>query len=245
MATTSVPPIDMNKLNAFVGQAVGDLGAALHAALIVIGDRLGLYRAMADSQPVTSTELAQKTGTSERYVREWLNANAASGYVHYDAESRTYRLPPEQAFALAVDNTPVHLPGAFLMVELISHERFGPDYRKIPHRRRFWMARTSRIALRRVRRFFRPNYLAHLMIEWMPALDGVEAKLKNGGSVADIGCGHGASLSDGAGALKFEIPRIRLSRGLGCPRREAAQAREDRGPDFSSPGQSLAALNMI
>ena len=192
MSTPSAPAIDMDKLNAFVGRAVGDLGAALHAALIVIGDRLGLYRAMADSQPVTSAELAQKTGTSERYVREWLNANAASGYVHYDAATRAYMLPPEQAFALAMDNTPVHLPGAFLMVEAVMND-LGPIMERFRTGEGFGWHEHHASLFEGCERFFRPNYLAHLTTEWIPALEGVEAKLKSGGKVADIGCGHGAS----------------------------------------------------
>src|SRR5579862_9016588 len=104
--STPAPAFDEAKLNEFMGRAVGDVGAAMHAVLVILGDRLGLYKGMADSTPVTPTELAQRTGTHERYVREWLNANAASGYVTYDGVARTYTLPPEQAFALAVDNSP-------------------------------------------------------------------------------------------------------------------------------------------
>ena len=104
MSTVAAETLDQDKLNAFVGQAVSDLGAAMHAALIVIGDRLSLYRAMAGSIPVSSSELATKTGTAERYVREWLNANAASGYLRYDPATQKYVLPPEQAFALALDD---------------------------------------------------------------------------------------------------------------------------------------------
>ena len=99
-----------------MGKAVGDMGAAMHAVLIVLGDRLGLYKGMGDSKPVTPAELAARTGTNERYVREWLNANAASGYVTYDAAAKTYTLPPEQALALAVENSPAFLPGAFQII---------------------------------------------------------------------------------------------------------------------------------
>src|ERR1700735_4286872 len=119
MAAQSQPsarPIDQDKLNALLGQAVQDMGASLHAALIVIGDKLGLYRAMADGQAVTPAELAARTGTAERYVREWLNANAAGNYVQFHPESGTYSLSAEQAFALAQDNTPIHLPGFYHMM---------------------------------------------------------------------------------------------------------------------------------
>src|ERR1700691_5353073 len=118
----SIAPIDEAKLNAFMGRAVGDMGAAMHAVLILLGDRLGLFKGMADSKPVTPTELGKRTGTHERYVREWLNANAAGGYVTYDAAAGTYTLPPEQAFALAVDNSPAYLPGAFQIISACFHD---------------------------------------------------------------------------------------------------------------------------
>jgi SAM-dependent methyltransferase len=181
MATQPAParPLDQDKLNALLGQAVQDMGASLHAALIVIGDKLGLYRAMADGQPVTPAELAGRTGTAERYVREWLNANAAGNYVQYHAESGSYSLSPEQAFAFALDNTPIHLPGFYHMLASCMK-----DEEKLTE-----IFRTGKGC----ERFFRPTYLANLTTNWIPALDGVEAKLKAGAKVADIGCGHGAS----------------------------------------------------
>src|SRR3984957_623899 len=123
MATPGVvTAIDEAKLNEFMGRAVGDMGAAMHAVLILLGDRLGLYKGMADSQPITPAELASRTGTHERYVREWLNANAASGYVTYTAATKTYALPPEQALALAVDDSPVFLPGLFQILSSCFHD---------------------------------------------------------------------------------------------------------------------------
>lgn len=182
----------MDKLHAFVGRAVGDLGAAMHAALIVIGDRLGLYRAMADGAPVTSAELAAKTKTSERYVREWLAANAASGYVQYDAATKKYTLPAEQAFALAMDDTPVHLPGAFLMVEAVIND-LGEITERFRTGKGFGWHEHHKSLFEGCERFFRPNYLGNLTTSWIPALSGVDAKLKRGAKVADVGCGHGAS----------------------------------------------------
>jgi hypothetical protein len=111
--TTSVQDIDQAKLDEFMGRFVGDLGAALSAALVVIGDQLGLYRAMADGEPVTPEELAQRTGTDARYVREWLSNQAAGGYVTYDARGATFSLSPEQSFALAQEGSPAFIPGAF------------------------------------------------------------------------------------------------------------------------------------
>jgi SAM-dependent methyltransferase len=188
----SAPPLDMDKLNAFMGRAVGDMGAAMHAVLILLGDRLGLYKGMADSAPITPAALAAKTGTSERYVREWLNANAASGYVTYDPATATYTLPPEQALALSVDNSPAFLPGAFQIISSCFHDagkiedafRTGKGVGWHEHHHDLFHG---------TERFFRPGYTANLTSSWIPALDGVEAKLRAGAKVADIGCGLGAS----------------------------------------------------
>ncbi|MDQ6701058.1 MAG: methyltransferase domain-containing protein [Acidobacteriota bacterium] len=192
MAPETSQTIDNDKLNQFMGKAVMDLGATLNAALVVIGEKLGLYKAMAGAGPMTSTEVAQKTGTSERYVREWLAAQAAGGYVEYDAGSSRYTLPPEQALALAVENSPAYLPGAFQLVTAVLRD--GP---KITEAFRTgagvgWHEHDPEM-FEGTERFFRPNYMAHLMTEWIPALDGVESKLRSGARVADVGCGHGAS----------------------------------------------------
>ncbi len=191
-ATLQTRPIDGEKLNALLGQAVQDMGAALHATLIVIGDKLGLYRAMADGRPVTSAELAERTGTSERYVREWLNANAASKYVEYQADSKTYSMTPEQAFILGMDDTPVHLPGFFHMVAscMKDEEKLAEIFRT---GKGFGWHEHEKGLFEGCERFFRPNYLANLTTNWIPALEGVEEKLRRGGRVADVGCGHGAS----------------------------------------------------
>ena len=183
-----LPQIDESKMNAFMGKAVSDMGAAMHAALVVVGDKLGLYRAMADSEWVTPAQLAAKTNTSERYVREWLNANAASDYVMYDAASGTYRLPPEQAFALTVQD----LPGAFHIISSCFK-----DEPKITQAFRTgegvgWHEHDANLFFG-TERFFRPNYETHLIASWLPSLEGVVEKLKRGALVADVGCGHGSS----------------------------------------------------
>lgn len=193
MATqTQARSVDPEKLNALLGQAVQDMGAALHATLILIGDKLGLYRAMADGKPVTPAELAARTATSERYVREWLNANAAGNYVDYHAESATYSLSPEQAFVLALDNTPVHLPGFYHMIAsaMKDEEKLTEVFRS---GKGFGWHEHEKGLFEGCERFFRPGYLANLTTNWIPALDGVESKLKDGAKVADVGCGHGAS----------------------------------------------------
>ncbi|HET9407953.1 MAG TPA: class I SAM-dependent methyltransferase [Candidatus Sulfotelmatobacter sp.] len=180
--------IDQAKLNAFMEKAVMDMGAAMHATLVVIGDKLGLYKAMANAGWLTSTELAEKTKTTERYVREWLNANAASGYVLYDAATQRYQLPPEQAFALLAQD----LPGAFHIISACFK-----DEPKITQAFRTgegvgWHEHDANLFFG-TERFFRPNYENNLLGSWIPALDGVQEKLAAGASVADVGCGHGAS----------------------------------------------------
>jgi 2-polyprenyl-3-methyl-5-hydroxy-6-metoxy-1,4-benzoquinol methylase len=182
------PAFDEAKLNSFMEKVVGDMGAAMHAALIVIGDKLGLFRSMAGAGPLTAAELAAKTQTSERYVREWLNANAASGFVTYDPVTNRYELPAEQAFAL----TTMDISGAYHIISACFK-----DEPKITQAFRTgegvgWHEHDANLFFG-TERFFRPNYAANLMANWIPALEGMEERLKRGAIVADVGCGHGAS----------------------------------------------------
>jgi 2-polyprenyl-3-methyl-5-hydroxy-6-metoxy-1,4-benzoquinol methylase len=186
------PTVDMDKLMTFLGQVIGELGATVNAGLIVVGDRLGLYRAMAGAGPLTPAELAEKTGTSERYVREWLNAQAAGGYVTYDATTQRYELPPEQAMALADENSPAFVGGAFELATatLKSIPRIEDAYRSGAGLG--WHQHDEGV-FTGCERFFRPGYNANLVSSWIPALDGVEEKLRVGARIADVGCGLGAS----------------------------------------------------
>ncbi len=194
MTTTASPvrPVDPDKLHQLLHQAVVDMGAAMHAPLILIGDRLGLYRAMGDCMPVTAAELARRTRTDERYIREWLNANAAGHYIEYDPETDTYSMTPEQSFALAQDDTAVHLPGFYHMLAscMKDEEKLTDIFRT---GKGFGWHEHEKGLFEGCERFFRPSYLANLTTNWIPALEGVEEKLKSGARVADIGCGHGAS----------------------------------------------------
>jgi SAM-dependent methyltransferase len=184
--------IDEAKLEQFVGGVVGDLGATLNTALVRIGDQLGLYRAMAGVGPLTPAELAEETDTAERYVREWLAAQAAGGYVTYDPESGTYELPPEQAMALADEQSPAFMLGGFQLAasvladegKLLEAFRSGEGVGWHEHDHRLFEG---------TERFFRPGYRANLVEAWLPALEGIEEKLGAGAKVADVGCGHGAS----------------------------------------------------
>jgi SAM-dependent methyltransferase len=188
--STTTQAIDEARLNEFLGRFVADLGAALSAALVVIGDKLGLYRAMGDGAPATPEELAEQTGTDTRYVREWLSNQAAGGYVSY-ADGRFW-LSPEQSLALAQEGSPAFVPGAFqLATSLVKDEEkitrafetgAGVGWHEHHHD---LFAGTER--------FFRPGYAANLVSSWIPALDGAQPKLQAGARVADVGCGHGAS----------------------------------------------------
>ena len=183
--------VDPAKLDAFMGKFVGDLGAVMHAATVVVGDQLGLYKSLAEG-PATAEQLAKRTGTDPRYLREWLSAQAASGYVEYNAEKQTFSLTEEQAFALAIEGSPAFIPGAFQIA--VAQFKAIP---KIAHSLRTGAGlgwHEHDVALfHGTERFFRPGYAANLVSAWLPALEGVEAKLKSGARVADVGCGHGAS----------------------------------------------------
>jgi SAM-dependent methyltransferase len=193
MTTIEQPvEIDPDKLMQFVFRAVDEVGATLNTALVVMGDKLGLYRALAGAGPLSAAELAERTGTAERYVREWLNAQAAGGYVEYDPDSSRYTLPPEQAVALTDSDSPVFLPGFFQTAlgsmldspKIIEAARSGAGFG--------WHEHVHDVH-EGCERFFRPGYNANLASAWLPALDGVVAKLEQGAAVADVGCGHGAS----------------------------------------------------
>ena len=182
--------MDEAKLNDFMGKLVSDMSGAAMMATVIVGEELGLYRAMADGTPISSDELATRTGSNPRLTREWLNAQAAAGYVEYT--DGLYRLPPEQAMAFANQDSPVYVAGGvvvlaslFLDKDKIVRAMRGDGALPWGDHHPCMFVGTER--------FFRPGYRAHLISTWLPAMDGVVGKLQNGAKVADVGCGHGAS----------------------------------------------------
>ncbi len=183
---------DMQKLDALVGRLVGDVGAAMSGALVVLGDKVGLFKAMADGKPVSVEQLAAKTGIKERYVREWLSAQAAADYIVYDEKTDRFSLTAEQAMVFAEENSPAFFVGAFEVVQSM-----WMDEPKVTEAFRTgkglgWHEHSTCL-FRGTERFFRPGYNSHLVNEWIPAIAGMEERLKAGANVADVGCGHGAS----------------------------------------------------
>ena len=184
--------IDENKLNEFANKMVGDVGSTLSSILVVIGDRLGLWKAMAKDGPVTPAELARRAETAERYTREWLNAQASAGYVTYDPATGRYALPPEHAEALANEASPAFFPGLFEVAAACwaATDKMTQNFRS-GHGLEW--GHQHPCLFQGTERFFRSSYVANLIGSWIPALDGVEAKLREGARVADVGCGVGAS----------------------------------------------------
>jgi SAM-dependent methyltransferase len=189
---TTVRAIDEARLESFLGQAVTDMGAALNGVLVMLGGELGLWKALEGAGPLSGAEIAARSGITERYVREWASAQAASGHLDYDPEADTFELPPEQAAAFADEDSPVYLLGGYHVIsaayqdrpKLTERFRSGDGFGWHEHDPEQFIG---------TEQFFRPGYRAHIVAEWIPALDAVEAKLRRGGKVADVGCGHGVS----------------------------------------------------
>jgi SAM-dependent methyltransferase len=237
--------VDAEKLQAFMGKMVGDMGAAWSGVMVLIGERLGLFKALAEGGPATPAELAKRTGTAERYVREWLSALAAAGYVEYSKASRRFSMTVEQTMALADENSPVYIAAAFDVIKsgYIDEPKVTNAFKT--GQGVGWHEHHDCL-FRGVERFFRTGYQAHLVQEWIPALDGVADKLGRGARVADIGCGHGASTVLLAKAFpkstfvgydyhKESIERARAAAaeaGLANATFEVAKAKDFPGRDF-------------
>ena len=184
MSTAVAPAVDMNKLNAFIGQFVADLGAAAHAGMVVIGEKLGLYKALAGA-PLNSAELAAKTNTDERYLREWLASQAAGGYITYEGKTGKFSLNGEQAFALAMEDSPAYIPGAFELAlgSLEAVPRIAESFRTGAGMG--WHEHADGV-FHGCEKFFRPGYAANLVSSWIPALHDVKAKLEAGAVVSGL-----------------------------------------------------------
>lgn len=187
-----IQEINEDKMNAFLGKVVGDFGATLSSMLAYIGQRLGLYQALANSAGMTPAELAAKTGTTERYVREWLVNQAAGDYIHYDPESGKYSMLPEQTVALTDEDSPFYVGGGFFVVKAMlgAQPRIMDAFKNGGGM--LWGEHDADLFVG-TEKFFRPGYTAHLVNSWLPSLTGIKEKLDAGAKVADVGCGHGAS----------------------------------------------------
>jgi 2-polyprenyl-3-methyl-5-hydroxy-6-metoxy-1,4-benzoquinol methylase len=242
--------LDMQKLDVFMGRFVGDLGAAFHAGMVVIGDQLGLYKALA-AEPLSADALAARTGTDPRYVREWASSQAAGGYVQYDAGTQQFSLTEEQAFALATEGSPAFVPGAFQVCtaalravpKITEAFRTGAGFGWGEHDHNLFHG---------TERFFRPGYAANLVASWIPALDEVGAKLASGARVADVGCGHGASTILLAQAypksvfrgFDFHAPSVEHARAAATAAGVAGRVQFDvaRAKEFPGDGYDLVAV---
>jgi SAM-dependent methyltransferase len=251
MSITEGAPLDADKLDEFVFRAVDEVGATLNAALVVMGDRLGLYRALAGAGALTSSELAERSGASERYVREWLNAQAAGGYVAYHPTEGRYSLPPEQTVALTDEDSPAYLPGFFQIAlgSVLDSPRITDA---VPGGAGVGWHEHNHHVHEGCERFFRPGYNANLVASWLPALDGVVERLREGARVADVGCGHGASTILMASAFpnsefvgsdyhtgSIETARLR-ARELGVEDRVRFEATS--ASDYSGQGYDLVTM---
>jgi SAM-dependent methyltransferase len=245
-------PVDGDKLNQFVFRAVDEVGATLNAALVVMGDKLGLYRTLAGAGGLTPVELARRAGVSERYVREWLNAQAAGGYVTYDPSSGSYTLPPEQTVALTDVESPAYLPGFFQIAlgsvldspRITEAAKSGDGVGWHEH---------NHDVFEGCERFFRPGYNAALVPAWLPALDGVVEKLEAGAKVADIGCGHGSSTILMAQAFPrstfvgsdYHAGSIETARERAKEAGVADRVRFETAPAAAHPGEGYALVTMF
>jgi len=234
--------LDMQKLEPLLGKVVNEMGAASNGALVILGDKLGLFRALAQGA-MTSVELAAATGTHERYVREWLSAQAASGFVGYEADTAKFFMSPEQAAVFADEDSPVFVAGGFSFLSAVYNDEPKLAEAFKSGKGLHWGEHCNCLFCG-VERFFRPGYRAHLVAEWLPALDGVVAKLELGARVADVGCGHGASTLLMAQAFpNSEFVGIdyhdgsiaharKQAKGTGNARFEVARAQDFSGGDF-------------
>ncbi|MEE9364962.1 MAG: class I SAM-dependent methyltransferase [Cellulophaga sp.] len=184
--------LNEDRLNELLGKVVTEMGAAANGPLITIGDKLGLYKTLSESDSMSSQQLADDTSTAERYVREWLSAQAASGYINYDSNSNTFSMSPEQTAVFGNNKSPVFMTGAFYAISSLYFDEAKIENAFKTGAGVSWGDHNSCLFCG-TEKFFSPSYEGNLIDNWLPALDGVVEKLKEGAKVADIGCGHAAS----------------------------------------------------